>query len=222
MTRRLHLVRSVLLVATILSSILLARLPPVQRAGMRFFRDLGRIKARRRLYTGSHNSMVIYSEVLLGREPSLLADTVPFVENGVVVDTEELKEADGSETRPIWLSVKGRVYDVSLGSSFYGPDAHYHGFAGRDATRAFCTGCLEPDCLIASTEGLTNSQLREADRWLEYYEHHDKYKYVGRLVNVSGNIDAMVEMALEAESAGDYIPPQLPTGSDIEFTSDGT
>ena len=55
-----------------------------------------------------------------------------------------------------------------------------------------------------------------------YYEHHDKYKYVGRLVNVSGNIDAMVEMALEAESAGDYIPPKLPTGSDIEFTSDGT
>ena len=92
---------------------------------------------------------------------------------------------------------------------------------GRDATRAFCTGCLEevlglgvglgvglgcleevrltasphprpgpcptprpePEqaCLISSLHGLTHTQTREADRWVELYEHHDKYRLVGRL-----------------------------------------
>ena len=51
----------------------------------------------------------------------------------------------------------------------------------KDATRAFCTGCLEPACLIASTRGLSPSQIKEADRWIELYEHHDKYKLVGQI-----------------------------------------
>ena len=52
---------------------------------------------------------------------------------------------------------------------------------GRDATRAFCTGCLEEACLIASLHGLTEAQAREADRWVELYEYHDKYHLVGLL-----------------------------------------
>ena len=52
---------------------------------------------------------------------------------------------------------------------------------GRDATRAFCTGCLEEACLIASLHGLTEAQAREADRWVELYDHHDKYHLVGLL-----------------------------------------
>ena len=30
-------------------------------------------------------------------------------------------------------------------------------------------------------EGLTASQQREAERWIELYEHHDKYKLIGMI-----------------------------------------
>lgn len=37
----------------------------------------------------------------------------------------------------------GRVYDVTSGRLIYGPRGSYHFFAGRDASRAFVTGCFE-------------------------------------------------------------------------------
>ncbi len=82
---------------------------------------------------------------------------------------------------PLYLAVGGRIYDVTDGWSFYGPGASYNVLVGRDASRAFCTGCLEPECLIASLEGLSASRRRELTHWIEFYEHHDKYKLVGRV-----------------------------------------
>ena len=187
--------------------------PHVSRAGMRFFRDLGRIRSRRRRMTaGAHNSLM----VLFGREQEILSGELS--ENEVVVDIEELRWADGklqndeggSHRKPLWLSLRGRVYDVSAGEKFYGDGGPYNIFIGKDATRAFCTGCLEEECLIASTDGLSSEQIREADRWVEYYEFHDKYSYVGKLEDTTGNIDALVELALETEAVGDYNPPKVP------------
>ncbi|KAI9823402.1 MAG: hypothetical protein M1826_007758 [Phylliscum demangeonii] len=44
--------------------------------------------------------------------------------------------------RPIYLAINGSVYDVSASPAFYGPGGAYAFFAGRDATRAFVTGCF--------------------------------------------------------------------------------
>lgn len=139
----------------------------------------GRIKARKRLFAGSHNSLVLYSDVLLGREKEMLDVT----ETDFVVTPEELASCDGlhDPDAPLWLAIKGRVYDVSAGRSFYGPGQRYHSFLGKDATRSFCTGCLEPACLISALAGVPERQQKEADRWVEYYEHHDRYTFVGRL-----------------------------------------
>jgi hypothetical protein len=43
----------------------------------------------------------------------------------------------------------------------------YRGFTGRNATRAFCAGCLEPGCLIAGARGLDMALVKEAARWFE-------------------------------------------------------
>mmetsp|Transcript_16491 Transcript_16491/g.30433 ORF Transcript_16491/g.30433 Transcript_16491/m.30433 type:complete len:168 (+) Transcript_16491:77-580(+) len=157
-------------VSTIIFAIgskMIARVTGVSSAisfrGMRFFRDIGRVKARRRLMSGSHNSLLLYSNVLLGHEEILSPN--PLEDSELVVDVEELREATGEYGNPLWLSIKGRVYDVSEGASFYGPGARYFGFVARDATRAFCTGCLEPECLIPILDGLGEKQLQEADRW---------------------------------------------------------
>ena len=56
--RLIHQSAIVTLVA-VMAATLVGKLPAVQRAGMRFFRDVGRIKARRRLRAGAHNSVVL-------------------------------------------------------------------------------------------------------------------------------------------------------------------
>lgn len=57
-----------------------------------------------------------------------------------------LARYDGSDARlPILLALNGTIYDVTQGRRFYGPGGMYAGFGGRDATRAFVTGCFEGD-----------------------------------------------------------------------------
>ena len=150
----------------------------VSFAMMRLFRDLARIKARRRRF-GQQGALM---PVLMGREEPLpLADA----SLGLALTPDELAEFDGrplgdsGEKARLFLAVQGRIYDVTAGWSFYGPGSKYHKLVGKDATRAFCTGCLDPACLISNVEGLTSTQLQEAQRWIELYEHHDKYKLVG-------------------------------------------
>ncbi|PHH64640.1 hypothetical protein CDD80_1110 [Ophiocordyceps camponoti-rufipedis] len=59
---------------------------------------------------------------------------------------DELKAYDGRDAdKPLYLSVNGTIYDVSLGRKMYGPGGYYEAFAGRDNSRAFITSCLEND-----------------------------------------------------------------------------
>eukprot|EP01006_Ploeotia_vitrea_P057932 TRINITY_DN68489_c0_g1_i1.p2 TRINITY_DN68489_c0_g1~~TRINITY_DN68489_c0_g1_i1.p2 ORF type:complete len:160 (+),score=26.02 TRINITY_DN68489_c0_g1_i1:53-532(+) len=44
----------------------------------------------------------------------------------------DLAQYNGTQGKPVYLSCKGTVYEVS--SVFYGPDGPYHAFAGKDAT----------------------------------------------------------------------------------------
>ncbi|KAK2762271.1 hypothetical protein FQN54_001281 [Arachnomyces sp. PD_36] len=46
---------------------------------------------------------------------------------------------------PIYVAVNGSVFDVSSNRPTYGPGGSYSFFAGRDATRAYVTGCFQED-----------------------------------------------------------------------------
>lgn len=60
----------------------------------------------------------------------------------------ELLQYDGSDpTKPIYLALNGTIYDVSSSPQTYGPGGSYHFFAGRDAARAFLTGCFVEDAV---------------------------------------------------------------------------
>lgn len=64
----------------------------------------------------------------------------------VVLTDAELALYDGSDpSKPIYLALNGTIYDVSISPKTYGPGGSYHFFAGKDAARAFLTGCFADD-----------------------------------------------------------------------------
>ena len=82
-------------------------------------------------------SFIIFANLLppslTQRGPLLLTDAEISLYNGT------------SPTLPIYLALNGTIYDVSASPHIYGPGGSYHFFAGRDATRAFVTGCFDQD-----------------------------------------------------------------------------
>lgn len=67
--------------------------------------------------------------------------------NGPILLTDtELALYDGSDlSKPIYVGLNGSIYDVSASPHTYGPGGGYSFFAGRDAARAFITGCFAED-----------------------------------------------------------------------------
>jgi len=150
---------------------------------MSVFRDISRHKAHKRRY--GENSMALMmvlmhkeEDIFLGDDEYLLyeenMDDVP------VYTMEELWEyGNGEDDSPLLISIFGRIYDVSEGEKFYGPDGSYPIFAGNDITYALSTGCKS--CVEESPESLNEKQLMEGKRWLSFFQLHDKYPYVGKI-----------------------------------------
>eukprot|EP00045_Choanoeca_perplexa_P004804 m.40731 g.40731 ORF g.40731 m.40731 type:complete len:410 (+) comp12776_c0_seq1:222-1451(+) len=161
--------------------------PTVQVTLMRFFRDVSRARSHARLY-GNEAALSVFTS----DDVTQLRQTLSEAPN-VIFSPEELAQLDGSEGKPIYLSVAGRVYDVSSNRKTYGPKGTYHSLAAKDASRALALGCMSKRCLVSSLEGLTEKQLKELDRWVDFFDKHDKYHCVGRL-----QADDVVEQAVDA------------------------
>lgn len=184
---------------------------------MRFFRNLSRYKARKRLY-GNEAALI---PLLLGQESIIIAASKwkgsTTSVNGEETESEIAREKEEEEvdfymtkeqlatmngataSTPIYICVKGRIYDVSAAREMYGPGEAYHVLVGKDATRAFATGCLEGDCVTSSTVGLTAEELEEIDRWVDLYQNHDKYQYIGKLL-ADDPIDSVVDNEIASSS----------------------
>ncbi|KAG8226073.1 hypothetical protein J437_LFUL006380 [Ladona fulva] len=99
----------------------------------------------------------------------------------ILMYPQELKEFNGKGAGgKLFLSILGRIFDVSRGGKFYGPGSHYHFFTGRDASRAFVTGDFSDSGLTDDVSDLDREQLRGLKTWAEFYQK--EYKYIGKLV----------------------------------------
>ncbi|KAI9932241.1 hypothetical protein ASPWEDRAFT_112005 [Aspergillus wentii DTO 134E9] len=79
---------------------------------------------------------------------------VRYVKGPLALTPDQLSLYNGTDTTlPIYLVVNGTIFDVSANRMVYGPGGHYNFFTGRDATRAFVTGCFQED-LTPSLYGL--------------------------------------------------------------------
>ncbi|XP_061599683.1 neudesin [Cololabis saira] len=104
---------------------------------------------------------------------------------------EELRGHDGSEEgKPIYMAVKGVVFDVTTGEEFYGKDAAYNALVGKDSTRAVAKMSLDPADLTPDTAGLSEEQLASLESVFEG-TYKAKYPIVGytasRILNEDGS-----------------------------------
>jgi hypothetical protein len=95
------------------------------------------------------------------------------------------------------LSLSGDVYDVSANRRIYGPGGGYGFFAGKDAARAFVTGCFKED-LTHDIRGLDPKQMevialllhltddKDLIHWKEFFAKHEKYFWVGKVYILRG------------------------------------
>ncbi|GAB7356438.1 hypothetical protein MBLNU459_g7209t1 [Dothideomycetes sp. NU459] len=96
---------------------------------------------------------------------------------------------NGTSNMPVYLAVRGRVFDVTPGRNFYGPGGPYANFAGRDASRGLACGSFDEDMLTKDLDApldtlhdLGGEEMEALRGWEERFS--EKYLVVGKLVPV--------------------------------------
>jgi len=95
-----------------------------------------------------------------------------------------LAKYDGTDPdMPIFLAIDGEVFDVSKGRHTYGPGGSYNFFAGKDAARAFGTGCFKTH-LTHDLRGLTEQEMAGVEHWKGFFANHKVYRKIGRVNHI--------------------------------------
>lgn len=101
----------------------------------------------------------------------------------------QLKPFNGTDGAPVYMGVRGKVFDVTPGRNFYGPGGPYQNFAGRDASRGLACQSFDAEILTEDLEGpldrledLGNEEMENLRGWEERF--NEKYLVVGKLVPV--------------------------------------
>ncbi len=93
------------------------------------------------------------------------------------------KNGEEPEPGPIYISLRGNVYDVTSAADFYGPGQAYHCMAGREASRALAKLSFEEEDLSSTDLSDLGPFARETlDGWEEKFIHYKCYPVVGKCV----------------------------------------
>ncbi|KAI0076142.1 cytochrome b5 [Panus rudis PR-1116 ss-1] len=95
----------------------------------------------------------------------------------------QLKEFDGSSPdKPIYVAIKGTVFDVSHKRETYGKGGSYNIFAGRDASRALGMSSLKEEDASPDYSTLPPAEMKVLNDWHDFFSK--RYNIVGRVVDL--------------------------------------
>jgi len=93
----------------------------------------------------------------------------------------ELSQFDGSDvSKPIYVAIKGIVFDVSGKREVYGPGGSYHVFAGKDGSKGLGKSSLKVEDAVADYSTLTEEELKVLDDWVVFFKK--RYNILGKVV----------------------------------------
>ncbi|KIM69680.1 hypothetical protein SCLCIDRAFT_1208182 [Scleroderma citrinum Foug A] len=96
------------------------------------------------------------------------------------ITLEELKQYDGSDpSKPIYVSIKGDVFDVSRKRDVYGKGCSYNLFAGKDGSRGLGKSSLKPEDAEPDYTTLPENEMKVLDDWHSFFSK--RYNVVGRV-----------------------------------------
>ncbi|CAM9845900.1 unnamed protein product [Phaeothamnion confervicola] len=88
-----------------------------------------------------------------------------------------------TEGTPIYLSIRGEVFDVSDNRPMYGPEGSYHLFAGHEVSKSLARMSFEPEDLdVMQWDDLSFGEKDTLDGWVDSFRHGKGYAVVGRVV----------------------------------------
>ncbi|TFK19270.1 progesterone binding protein [Coprinopsis marcescibilis] len=94
---------------------------------------------------------------------------------------EELAKYDGTDaSKPIYVALKGTIFDVTRKKEVYGPGESYHIFAGKDGSRGLGMSSLKPEHAVADYSTLSEDERKVLDDWHSFFSK--RYNIVGRVV----------------------------------------
>ncbi|XP_063426547.1 uncharacterized protein LOC143069431 [Mytilus galloprovincialis] len=98
-----------------------------------------------------------------------------------IFSESELRQFDGSDPdKPVYMAVRGVVFDVTEGKDFYGKGSGYNQLAGKDASYAIAVWSLEDKDMHHDISSLSDNELKGLDDvFLGTYKK--KYPIVGYL-----------------------------------------
>jgi predicted heme/steroid binding protein len=77
-----------------------------------------------------------------------------------ILTQEELKKFDGTNAElPVYVAVKGTIFDVSASRDMYLPGKGYSVFAGKDASKALGKSSLDLKDCVADYSDLTPEEV---------------------------------------------------------------
>ncbi|KAH8089098.1 cytochrome b5 [Filobasidium floriforme] len=91
-----------------------------------------------------------------------------------------LSQHDGSDpNKPIYLAIKGTVFDVTAKKEMYGPGGSYNIFAGKDGSVGLGKSSLKPEDAIPDYKTLEPAEMKVLDQWYDFFSK--RYNVVGKV-----------------------------------------
>jgi len=137
------------------------------------------------------------------------------------------KDPKTDEEKPIYLSVHGRVFNVTSGKDFYGPGSPYENFAGHECGVAFAKFSFDTEYLD-DVDGCDNKlnwfEKEELYNWIEKFSYYRNYPEVGRLVpnDLLPKSDCIISKEELAMNNGVSLSTTTETTSNDEKTDENT
>ncbi|KAJ7171453.1 progesterone binding protein [Mycena filopes] len=90
----------------------------------------------------------------------------------------ELQEFDGSDaSKPIYVSIKGTVFDVTPKADVYGAGRSYNIFAGKDGSKGLGMSSLKPEDAVPDYSDLSEAHRKVLNDWHAFFTK--RYNVVG-------------------------------------------